>query len=120
MGQIRIIIISILLGATGQVLLKAGANRLGSLNITIDTFFQSIWKLITNPFIFIGMIFFALSSLLWIKVLTKSELSYAYPMVSMSYIIVGIASFVLFKESITINKIIGILTIVFGVFILNR
>ena len=52
--------------------------------------------------------------------LTKAELSYAYPMVSFSYVIVAIAAAVFFKEAITVNKVLGIAAIVMGVFILNR
>lgn len=120
MSQIALIITSILLGATGQVLLKAGADKLGNLNLSISGFLPTIWELIKTPQIVIGMFCFAFSSLLWIKVLTKAELSYAYPMVSFSYVIVAIAAAIFFKEAITVNKVLGIAAIVMGVFILNR
>jgi drug/metabolite transporter (DMT)-like permease len=120
MNQLGLIIISILFGATGQVLLKAGANRLDGLNLSLSKLVPSIISILKTPAIIIGMITFAISSLLWIKVLTKAELSYAYPMVSFSYVIVAIAAAIFFKEAITLNKIIGIAAIVMGVFILNR
>lgn len=120
MSQIVLILTSVFMGAVGQVLLKAGADRLGEFNLSFNTFFQSIWTIIKIPYILIGMVFFGLSFLLWIKVLTKSELSYAYPMVSLSYVIVGIASAIFFNEAITMNKIFGIAAIVLGVFILNK
>lgn len=108
------------MGAIGQILLKAGADKLGEFDLSFGTFFQNILSVIKVPYLLIGVIFFGLSFLLWIKVLTKSELSYAYPMVSLSYVIVGIASAVFFNESITANKILGIGAIVLGVFVLNR
>lgn len=120
MNQIGLIITSIALGATGQVLLKAGADKLRDLNLSLSGLLPSIWSLLKTPAIVIGMFCFGFSSLLWIKVLTKSELSYAYPMVSFSYVIVAIAAAIFFKEAITINKIFGIAAIVMGVFILNR
>ena len=70
--------------------------------------------------IFIGLIFFGTSFLLWIKVLTKNELSYAYPMVSLGYVIVTIASFIIFNETLSLNKILGIVIIIFGVFLINK
>ncbi len=120
MSQISLILTSVFLGAIGQILLKAGANNLGELDLSLYAFFRSIITIIKIPQIIIGAVFFGLSSLLWIKVLTKSQLSYAYPMVSLSYVVVGIASAVFFNEPVTVNKVLGISAIVAGVFILNR
>lgn len=120
MNQITLILVSISMGAIGQILLKAGADKLGEFDLSFNTFFQNVFAIIKVPQLLIGVIFFGLSFLLWIKVLTKSELSYAYPMVSLSYVIVGIASAVFFNEPITANKILGIGAIVLGVFILNK
>lgn len=120
MSQITLILVSIFMGAIGQMLLKAGANKLVEFNLSISNIFQSIWSLIKNPYVVIGAVFFGLSSLLWIKVLTKSELSQAYPMVSLSYVIVTIGSTIFFNEALTLNKILGVSAIVLGVFILNR
>lgn len=108
------------MGAIGQILLKAGADKIGEFDLSFKAFFQNVLTVIKVPHILIGVIFFGLSFLLWIKILTKSELSYAYPMVSLSYVMVGIASAVFFNEPITTNKILGIGAIVLGVFILNR
>lgn len=58
--------------------------------------------------------------MLWIKVLTKSDLSYAYPMVSLGYVLVALLSKFLFNEPFTVNKVIGVVMIISGVFILNR
>ncbi len=120
MNHISMILVSVSLGAIGQILLKAGANKLVDFNLSFQDLFQNLLTIMKIPQLLIGIIFFGLSFLLWIKVLTKAELSYAYPMVSLSYVIVGIGSAVFFNESITINKVLGISAIVAGVFILNR
>ncbi len=108
------------MGAVGQILLKAGANNLGEYNLDFTHIITSIWTILKVPQILIGMVFFGSSFLLWIKVLTKAELSYAYPLVSFSYVIVAIGSALFFNEPITLNKVMGIGAIVIGVFILNR
>lgn len=108
------------MGAVGQLVLKAGADQLGEFNITISTFFQSIWMVLKSPVLLVGLVLFGMSFLLWIKVLTKAELSQAYPIVSLSYVIVGIGSAIFFNEPITMQKIMGIGAIVIGVFILNK
>lgn len=120
MSQLALVLISVFMGSAGQIILKIGANKLGDFNLSIGTFFQSIWIILKSPTIMIGLVLFGLSFLAWIKVLTKSELSQAYPLVSLSYIIIGLVSPILFNEQLTIQKIMGMGAIVLGVFILNQ
>lgn len=89
MNNLLVILLSVLLGSLGQVTLKIGADKLGTFSFGLDT----IFKMIKIPEILIGVVFFGLSFLLWIKVLTKSDLSYAYPMVSLGYVNVIILSY---------------------------
>lgn len=120
MSKLLLIIVSVLLGSIGQVILKIGANKLGTLALHPQTFITDIFRMIRVPEIIIGLIFFGSSFVLWVKVLTKSDLSYAYPMVSLGYINVVILSYFLFKEPFTATKIAGIALIIFGVIILNK
>lgn len=120
MNQLTLIITSVVMGAIGQILLKAGANNLGEYNLDFTHVITSIWTIMKVPQILIGLVFFGSSFLLWVKVLTKAELSYAYPLVSFSYVIVAIGAAMFFNEPITPNKVMGIGAIVLGVFILNR
>lgn len=120
MNKLLLIITSVLLGSIGQVILKVGANKLGALALHPQTLITDIFRMIRVPEIIIGLIFFGLSFVLWVKVLTKSDLSYAYPMVSLGYINVIILSYFFFKEPFTTTKILGITLIIFGVIILNK
>jgi len=114
------ILVSIFMGALGQTILKLGANKLGTLSLSLRTLMKDVVKILMIPEILIGLVLFGGSFLLWVKVLTKSDLSYAYPMVSLGYVLVALLSKVLFNEPFTLNKIAGIAMIVSGVFILNR
>lgn len=117
MDSLFFMLLSIFFGAVGQVLLKVGANRLKFLSsLNLVSFILSIIK---NPAIITGLIFFVTSFLMWIKVLIKKDLSYAYPMVSLGYVIVVILSVIVFKEAISLNKFIGIFLIILGVIIIN-
>ena len=123
MKNLSLILISVFLGSIGQVLIKIGAdkiNKAGSFFSSVQSIFTDIFNLVKVPELVFGVIFFGASFLLWVKVLTKSELSYAYPMVSLGYIIVALFSFFLFKETITFNKIAGILLIISGAIFINR
>ena len=119
MKGISLALVSIALGAVGQVILKIGADKLGSLSFTGSALGSDLLRVIKTPEIIFGMFFFGLSSLLWIKVLTRMELSRAYPLVSISYIIVAVLSFVILREHFTMQKILGIVVIITGVIVLN-
>lgn len=120
MKGIGLALISIALGAVGQVILKLGANKLGSLSFTAGSFGADFIRIIKTPAILIGMFLFGLSSLLWIKVLTRADLSQAYPLVSVSYIIVAVLSFILLREQFSLQKVLGIGVIILGVIVLNK
>lgn len=120
MNKLLLIIVSVLLGSIGQVILKIGANKLGTLALQPQTLVADLFRMIRVPEIFFGLIFFGASFVLWVKVLTNSDLSYAYPMVSLGYINIIILSYFLFKEPFTTTKIIGIALIIFGVIVLNK
>lgn len=116
--MIYLILLSVFLGAIGQVLVKLGAVNL-QLNLTGE-FLKSILSILTNAPVMLGTISYGLSFLIWIKVLSKVELSYAYPMVSLGYIIVMIFSYFLFKENISFMRIAGVLLIISGVILVAK
>lgn len=117
--MIVLILISVFLGAIGQVLVKYGAVNL-NLNFTIKYLVPSILSILKNLPVMLGVISYGLSFLLWIKVLSKVELSYAYPMVSLGYIITMVFSYFLFKENISFIRILGVAFIMLGVILVSR
>lgn len=119
MRSLLLILSSVLLGAIGQVLLKVGMR-----NITPELSWLGLVKLVgrvfTTPALLTGLVCFGSSFLLWLVVISKEELSYAYPMVSLGYIIAVLASWVLFKENIGLVRLGGLLLIVLGVSLVAR
>ena len=115
MGNI-FILISIALNVTGQTILKAGVNKLGTLSMNGESFIKAFSSLE----VWGGLIFYGLSSLFWILALSHKDLSYAYPMLSMGYILVIFISWFLLGEQITPIRIFGVLLISFGVYLVFR
>ncbi len=118
MGNFVILATSILLAVAGQLLMKRGMMMIGTFSIT-----QLHFKLIpmfSNPFVFFGFACFGLSSIFWLVVLSRFEISLVYPIVSVAYILVAIASVIFFKENVTLIRWLGILVIVAGVFLISR
>lgn len=112
-------VVSILLGAVGQVLLKVSARNLHRLTAGNGPVSQSLLRLVAMPVMWVGIVLFAVSMLLWIKALTTAPLGLAYPMVSLGYVVVAVLSWIFFGESVTMWQILGIATIIVGVIVLG-
>ena len=108
-----ILAINILLSVSGQFFLKYGINKIGEVQgIALIT------KAITNPFVIIGVGLYGLGMLTWFAVLSKFDLSIAYPALSIGYILVMIVSWQFLGESITFGKVAGTVSIMTGVVLL--
>ncbi|MEC0140614.1 EamA family transporter [Paenibacillus macerans] len=77
-------------------------------------------KLVFDPFIFSSLLSAFIASLFWMAAMTKFNISYAYPFMSFSYVLVFIFSIFIFKEPITIYKMVGLIFIVIGIIISSR
>jgi len=111
---------SIFLGACGQVLLKLAANNLGEVKLNRPELLHTVFRLFTNGWIVLGIFFFVSSMVLWIKVISSMDLGKAYPSVSISYLIVFFLSVFIFKETVNLEKVFGLIFISLGVFFLHR
>lgn len=118
MAGFFLLLISVIFGATGQLLFRMGMKGYGE--VSAAGVFKNLFSIILTPYIFIGFILFGLSSLLWLSVISKYQLSYAYPMVSIGYILTFILSKLFLNEQINIFRIIGTLFIMFGVVFITR
>ena len=110
------IIISVFMVVTGQTLLKKGLG-----NISLD--FGNIYSILNafyEPLVLLGLILIASSSVIWLSILSKSEISYAYPMFSIGYIIISLIGLFYFNENINIIRWAGIFIICFGVFLMSK
>jgi multidrug transporter EmrE-like cation transporter len=77
--------------------------------------------LIQNPVFVTGCIVYALSTFAWVAILTRFQLSYAYPLViAFSILLTSSMGIILFREQITFHKLVGIIIVTAGVVILAR
>lgn len=81
---------------------------------------QFIAALLLNPWVISGIIATFFAGVSWMLAMTRFEVSYAFPFVSLNYVVVLITSVFLFDESMSSTKIIGTLIIVFGIIVLAR
>jgi len=118
MGNFVLLFISISLAVIGQLLMKRGMQIFGT--FPVNELLVKIIPMILNPFVFIGLAAFGVSSVFWLAVLSRLDLSLVYPMVSIGYIFVAIFSWVLLGEQLTLIRWAGIIVICAGVFLISR
>jgi drug/metabolite transporter (DMT)-like permease len=117
MNTIVIIIVGVIFAALGQVSWKLGMTQAGQLS-TLNL--ASLSAALLNPLVLLGFIMYGLSTIFWLIALSKKDLSYVYPFISLTYILVLLLSNLLLKESIGVNKVIGTLIIIIGLMIITR
>lgn len=110
----------VLLNAIAQLLLKAGTNAVGNFAFSIPNIAPVGWKLATEPHIIGGIGCYVVSVVVWILALSRVEVSIAYPMLSIGYVVNAIAAWYLFGEAVTPTRLVGIAIIILGVFIVAR
>ena len=105
----------------GQLILKWRIPFYGALPSHFLSKITFLLKLLLDPYILSGFLSAFVASLFWMAAMTnKIELSKAYPLTIFSLVLVISLSVLIFHESITSNKIIGLAFIILGVFIVSR
>ena len=93
---------------------------IGSLTLNIQNIVSLCFKVLTNIFLLSGMTCYAISILLWMVVLSRVNVSVAYPLLSIGYIVTAIMAYFLFGETLTLQKVAGIIVICIGVWLLTQ
>ena len=114
-----LILLGVLLNACAQLALKQGMRAIGSFAFTINNFIPIGLKIAANPFIAIGFGCYLVSVIVWLMVLSRVEVSYAYPLLSVGYIVTAFAGQIFFNESIGILRWTGIIIICLGVYLIT-
>lgn len=115
MGNV-FLLVSIGLNVLGQTVLKSGVDKLGALSFE----FSSILKAFTSFYVLGGLFLYFVSSIFWILALSQKELSYAYPMLSIGYIVIILVSWFLLGENISLIRVIGVIFISVGIFLVYK
>jgi len=118
LGNYLLLVISISLAIMGQLLMKQGMMIFGKFPVT--ELMNKLIPMLFQPYVLIGLACFGISSIFWLVILSRIDLSFAYPLVSIGYIAVTLFSYFVFKENVTLVRWIGVITICAGVFLISR
>ena len=110
----------VFLNAAAQLLLKAGTNSVGAIHLTMDNWFATGLKLATQLPILGGLSCYVISVFVWIIALSRVDVTIAYPMVSLGYILNAIGAWYFLGEAVSAQRMIAIAVILIGVALLTR
>ncbi|WP_454753285.1 EamA family transporter [Cupriavidus necator] len=110
----------VLLNAAAQLLLKAGVNAIGAITLDRGTLLITALRVLTQWPVLAGLTLYVVSVGVWIVGLSRVDVSIAYPMLSLGYVVNAVAAWYLFGEMIGPLRVVGILLILAGVFLIAR
>jgi len=116
--SIGCLLTSILMGAVGQVWIKKGLNSITDLNFA-NGVIHSYFKIFLSFHVMLGLTLYAAGVFFWLYGLSKVPLSFAFPFVSLSYVLVFFLSWFYLGEQISMLRWTGLFTICLGVFIVS-
>ncbi|MFJ4292557.1 EamA family transporter [Cupriavidus sp. NPDC089707] len=114
------IVTGVLLNAAAQLLLKAGVNAIGAITLDRGTLLVTAMRVLTQWPVLAGLTLYVVSVAVWIVGLSRVDVSVAYPMLSLGYVVNALAAWWLFGEMIGPLRVAGILLILAGVFLIAR
>jgi uncharacterized membrane protein len=113
---LAILLFAVLLGAMGQIALKHGLNRVGI--VGSRAVMRGILQVFRNRYILLGVLLYGASSVLWLYSMTRLDISFMYPMTSLSYVATAMFAVILLKERIVPVRWVGLVLIVAGSFLI--
>jgi drug/metabolite transporter (DMT)-like permease len=111
---------TVLFTVYGQIVLKWRVAKVGALPAIFSHKIFFLLSVIWDPWVLSGLVAGFFAFLCWMAALTEFELSYAYPFMSLSFLLVLVLSAILFQEPLTVSKVVGVGLIVAGIIIGSR
>lgn len=119
---IALILISVALAAVAQLTLKAGMNSVNDA-LAPQTFSlngSSVRALVVQPLVWCGLLLFGISALVWLVVLSRASLSFAYPFASVTYVLILLFDQFVLDERVPALRWGGVACIAVGIFLVSR
>lgn len=115
-----LILTGVMLNAMAQLALKASVRSLGPIALDLHGAWPAALSLIAEPYLWLGLGCYGVSVVVWILALSRVDVSVAYPMLSLGYVVNAVAAWWLFSETLGPHRVAGIAVVILGVIILSR
>lgn len=119
---IAMILLSVALAAVAQLALKTGMNEVTA-KLAPEPFSlngPSLKALVAEPFVWGGLALFGVSALVWLVVLSRASLSFAYPFAALTYVMILLFDHFVLDEQVPALRWGGVGFIAFGIFLVSR
>jgi drug/metabolite transporter (DMT)-like permease len=115
-----LVLVSVLMSASAQVVLKAGMSSPAVAASLNPAGWHSLVVALTQPLVLVGLLMYVGSAVLWLFVLARMDVSIAYPFVGMGMVATMLLAWLVHDEPLTLAKVIGTLMISVGVVVVAR
>ena len=117
---VLLVLVCMLLNTAAQLLLKETMNTIGGFAFAFHNIIPIGMKIIFSPYFLGGLLAYVFSMILWLLVLSRLDVTVAYPLTSIAFIFTAIAGAWFFNEPITMVRLTGIVVIIGGIYLLTR
>lgn len=115
-----LILFTVLTNAAAQIMLKKGMLALGPSAFDGASPILSLLRIVFSPWVFLGLTTFVVSMVTHLYVLSKVELSYVYPFLSLAYVVVAVYAYFFFDENVSGLRVAGLALICLGTLLISR
>ncbi|MEF3692196.1 MAG: EamA family transporter [Candidatus Moraniibacteriota bacterium] len=111
---------AVITAVISQLFFKKGVDGFSMHGFSLDSLWMLFRYIISNNFLIFGIFFYVISFIFWLMVLSKTKISYAYPITSINFVLVLVMAHYFLNERLGAVQYLGIFFIIFGVTILAR
>jgi len=120
LNSFLLVISGVLLNAIAQLALKASVREMGPISVSVQTAPSVALRMAAEPWLWVGLVCYGVSVIVWILALSRVDVTLAYPKLSIGYIVTAIVAWLWLGEVLTVMRLSGIGFIIIGVVLLTR
>ncbi len=120
LGNILIIILSVVISSTAHIFLKKGVSGMDEELQASLSIFGSAYHAVSNPWVIAGMFLHVSALFVWLWALSRVDITFAYPFLALGYVLVGLMAWMWLGEQLTQTRLLGTGIIVAGLIVLSQ
>lgn len=119
--SVMLVLIAVVISVLGQLSLKVGMNQVGVIDAaSLARPVETLMLVFSTSLVWLGLSCYGVSAMLWLVVLSRLDLSYAYLMLASMYVLIPLVSRLFLGEDIPPMRWLGMAVVVLGVMIVAR
>lgn len=118
---VALVLFSVFLATAGQLLLKTGMTRVGYINTArLGRPLELLGEIVRTWQVVLGLTVFGLSALSWLVVMSRVPLSFAYPFVGITYVLLALFGKFVLHEHVPLLRWAGVALVVMGIIVVGK